>query len=197
MTDAQSEFSKLYPLTSQKPPQPAQDAQQQAQQLYNDLPSANSPQAPRTPNSAVAGATYTKKDAIAKLNAGDKFKMKVVQIEKHSKDGSDYYEFFEPYGGKAGQFSAVSVFVDNEVAIKNGLIDYLNTFNISMKAPLVGEWILNCAMGKPKTKVVKGEEKTFTNIYVNSFEGQPVSKPPKSSGGYAYDDELDSEFDVM
>lgn len=138
----------------------------------------------------------TKKDAIATLVAGSPFRMKSVQIEKHSKDGNDYYEFFEPYGGKAGQYSAASVFTDNEVAIKTGFIAYLNSLNVSMKTPLTGEWVLNCVVGKPKTKTVKGEEKTFTNIFVNGMEGMPpVIKVNGSVGEYAYDSDLDGEHD--
>lgn len=117
----------------------------------------------------------TKKDAIAKLQTGDKFRMKIVQIEKHSKDGKDFYEFFEPYGGKAGQYAAASVFVDNEVAQNNGLIAYLDTLGVKLGQALTGEWITECSIAKPKTKTVKGEEKTFTNIYVNRFEGQELA----------------------
>lgn len=144
---------------------------------------------------AAQGKYFTKKEAIAKLNAGDSFKMKIVQIEKHSKDGSDFYDFYEPYGGKAGQFSATSIFVDNEIALNNGLIAYLDTFGIKLGQALTGNWILNCSVGKPKTKTVKGEEKTFTNIYVNSFVGQ-TQKVKQSSGEYTYDIDLDSEHDV-
>lgn len=115
----------------------------------------------------------TKKEALAKLQPGSPFRMKVVQIEKHSKDGADFYEFFEPWGGKAGQYSATSVFVDNEIAVNNGLIAYLDTLGVKLGQALTGNWIVNAAVGKPKTKTIKGEKKTFTNIYVNSFEGQP------------------------
>lgn len=134
---------------------------------------SNAPATPKSQNSAPAGTFYSKKDAIAKLNASDSFKMKIVQIKKRSTDGKDFYEFYEPYGGKPGDFSAVSVFTDNEIAINNGLIAYLDTLGIKLGQALTGNWILNCSVGKPKTKTVKGEEKTFTNIYVNSFEGQP------------------------
>lgn len=121
----------------------------------------------------VQGKLFTKKDAIAKLSPGSPFKWRVAQIEKHSKDGKDFYEFFEFWGGKAGQYSGSSVFTDNEIAINSGLIAYLDSLGIKAGQALTGDWITNATVGKPKTKTVKGEEKTFTNIYVNSFEGQP------------------------
>lgn len=130
------------------------------------------PKSQNAPQNAGNSPLYTKKDAIAKLNAGDKFKMKIVQIEKHSKDGKDFYDFFEPYGGKAGQFSAASVFTDNEGAINSGFIASLDALGIKPGQALTGNWTVNCAVGKPKTKTIKGEEKTFVNIYVNSFEVQ-------------------------
>jgi len=133
------------------------------------------PKSQNAPQNGTSAVLYTKKDALAKLQPGDAFKMKIVQIEKHSKDGLDFYEFFEPYGGKAGQFSAASVFVDNEIAVGNGLIAYMDSLGVKLGQELTGNWVLNCTIGKPKTKVIKGEEKPFTNIYVNSFEGQPQS----------------------
>lgn len=118
--------------------------------------------------------TLTKKDAIANLKPGDSFKMKIVQIEKHSKDGKDFYDFFEPWGGKAGQYSAKTVYADNEVALNSGLIAHLETMGIQLGQALTGNWIVNAVIGKPKTKTIKGEEKTFTDIYINSFEGQGI-----------------------
>lgn len=147
-------------------------AQQQAEKPATPK---NAPVAPNSaPSQGEAEPLYTKKDALAKLQPGDKFRMKIVQIEKHSKDGADFYEFYEPYGGKAGQYSAASVFVDNEVALNNGLISYLNSLGVKLGQALTGDWVTHCSVGKPKTKTIKGEEKTFTNIYVNSFEGQEL-----------------------
>lgn len=128
---------------------------------------------PKAPENVQNVTLYTKKDAIAKLPPGSPFKWRVAQIEKHSKDGKDFYEFFEFWGGKAGQYSGASVFTDNEIAINSGLIAYLDSLGIKAGQALSGNWITNATVGKPKTKTVKGEEKTFTNIYVNSFEGQP------------------------
>lgn len=132
---------------------------------------ADKPATPKgTPPAPNTGNLYTKKDATTKLNAGDLFKMKVVQIEKHSKDGKDFYDFYEPYGGKAGQYSATSVFTDNEIAINSGLIADLDKLGVKLGQALTGNWVFNCSVAKPKTKTVKGEEKTFTNIYVQSLE---------------------------
>ena len=164
MEDAQQELLVPYP-----------NAPKQAASAENS--SAPAPQAPTTPpasqNAANGqnGAVYTKQNALAKLQPGDSFSMKVVQIERHSKDGKDFYEFFEPYGGKAGQYAATSVFTDNEVAIKNGFIADLDKLGIKLGQALTGEWFVTCVIGKPKTKTVKGEEKTYTNIYVNGFAG--------------------------
>ncbi len=130
------------------------------------------PKAQNTPQNGAA-PLLTKKEAIAKLQAGDPFRMKVVQIEKHSKDGKDYYDFFEPWGGKAGQYSAKTIYADNEIAINNGLIAYLESLGVKLGQALTGNWIVNATVGKPKTKTIKGEEKTYTEIYINSFEGQP------------------------
>lgn len=162
----QSEQSADAPATPKNAPQPGNA-------MFTHEPQSNTPTAPQNAANANVGGFYTKKDAIAKLQPSDKFKMKIVQIEKHSKDGKDFYEFFEPYGGKAGQYSAASVFTDNEVALNNGLIAYLDTLGVKLGQALTGEWVVNCAVGKPKTKMFKGVEQTFTNIYVNSFEGQP------------------------
>lgn len=163
MHSAKQTLETLYPT-----------AQNQSTKPSNS--SATPPQATTTskaPENAQKATLYTKKDAIAKLSPGSPFKMKVVQIKKRSQDGKDYYEFFEPWGGKAGQYSAASTFTDNEIAINSGLIAYLDSLGIKVGQALTGDWITNATVGKPKTKTVKGEEKTFTNIYVNSFEGQP------------------------
>lgn len=137
-------------------------------------PAGERPATPKAQNVTQDDLTplLSKKEAIAKLQPGDPFRMKVMQIEKHSKDGLDYYDFYEPMGGKAGQYSSKTIYADNEIAIENGLIAYLETMGIQMKQALVGNWIVNATVGKPKTRTVKGEEKTFTDIYINSFEGQ-------------------------
>lgn len=133
------------------------------------------PATPKAQNAAPSGIpTLTKKEAIAQLRPGDSFKMKVVQIEKHSKDGKDYYDFFEPWGGKAGQYSAKTVYSDNEVAVNSGLIAHLETMGIQLGQAMTGNWLVNAVVGKPKTKTIKGEEKTYTDIYINSFEGQGI-----------------------
>jgi hypothetical protein len=163
MDSAKQTLSGLYPI-----------AQKQSTQPSNS--SATPPQAtttPKAPENAQNATLYTKKDAIAKLPPGSPFKWRVAQIEKHSKDGKDFYEFFEFWGGKAGQYAGSSVFTDNEIAINSGLIAYLDSLGIKAGQALTGDWITNATVGKPKTKTVKGEEKTFTNIYVQSFEGQP------------------------
>lgn len=184
MEDAQKELETLYPINAQNPANTAPPASATQPDKPAALKSQNTPQNARnaqhgySPEDAHAdvaaqGQYFTKKEAIAKLNAGDTFKMKIVQIEKHSKDGADFYDFYELYGGKAGQYSAASVFVDNEIAVNNGLIAYLDTLGIKLGQALTGNWVINASVGKPKTKTIKGEEKTFTNIYLNSFEGQP------------------------
>jgi hypothetical protein len=138
-------------------------------------PTNERPATPKAQNAPASGAAplLTKKEAIAKLQPGDPFRMKVVQIERHSKDGQDYYDFFEPWGGKAGQYSAKTIYADNEIAQNNGLIAYLESLGVKLGQALTGNWIVNATVGKPKTKTIKGEEKTYTDIYINSFEGQP------------------------
>lgn len=127
---------------------------------------ANQPQSTTAPQNS---AFMSKKEAIAKLQPGDNFKMKVVQIKKRSQDGKDYYELYEPYGGKPGDFPAVSIFTDNEVSVNNGLIAALDNLGIKVGQAITADWIFNCTVGKPKEKIVKGETKVFTNIYANSF----------------------------
>lgn len=166
MHEAKSILDGLYPSASQS-----------SHNSQNS--SATPPDKPATPKAqngaanAPSGVIYTKKEAIAQLQPGDNFKWLVVQIKKRSEDGKDYYEFYEPYGGKPGDFAAKKVFTDNEIAVNNGLIAYLDSFGIQMGQALTGKWITNCTVGKPKTKTIKGEEKTFTDIYINSFDGQP------------------------
>jgi len=157
------------------PPQPAPAGERPATPKRQNAPQ----------NSAVP--LLTKKEAIAKLQAGDPFRMKIVQIERHSKDGKDYYDFFEPWGGKAGQYSAKTIYADNEIAINNGLITYLETLGVQLGQALTGNWIVNCTLGKPKTKTIKGEEKTYTDIYINSFEGQPQREAADRHPGMADD----------
>lgn len=161
----------------QKPLQSRQDASpaNATPQTGSERPATpkNAPKA-EFPNAQEMEALMTKKEAIAHLEPGSIFKMKIVQIEKHSKDGKDFYDFYEPYGGKAGQYSAKTVYADNEVALNSGLIAHLETMGIQLGQALTGNWIVNAVVGKPKTKTIKGEEKTFTDIYINSFEGQGI-----------------------
>lgn len=152
--------------------QPAAIQQGKAQPAPADQKPATPKGSSRQPTASNNGATYTKKEALNKLQPGDSFNMKVVQIEKHSKDGKDFYDFFEPYGGKAGQYSAGTVYTDNEVALESGFIEALDDLGIKPGQALTGSWIVNCTIGKPKTKTIKGEEKTFTNIYINRLEAQ-------------------------
>lgn len=167
MNSAKADLNDLYPITDKiiqdTPPQPTNEPPATPKGTTR----ANQPQTPTTPQ---GGVIMSKKDAIAKLQPGDNFKMKVVQIKKRSQDGKDYYELYEPYGGKPGDFAAVSVFADNEVALNNGFIANLDALGIKLGQALTGNWVFNCAVGKPKEKVVKGEKKVFTNIYANSFE---------------------------
>ena len=152
---------------NQAPATPKGNARQQS--------SNNWPPAQQAATSANGVAPLmTKRDAIAKLQPGNPFRMKVVQIERHSKDGNDYYDFFEPMSsGKAGQYSSKKIYADNEIALNNGLIAYIETLGVQLGQALTGNWIVNCTLGKPKTQTIKGEEKTYTDIYINSFEGQP------------------------
>lgn len=139
------------------------------------LPQGNmSPATPKSQNPPQNGnlPIYTKKEAIAKLNAGDSFRMRVTQLKKRSQDGKDYYEIFEPMGSKPGEYSSVTVYTDNEPALNNGLIAALDSLGIKLGQALTGNWLFSCTVGKPKTKTVKGEEKTYTNVYANSFEVQ-------------------------
>lgn len=170
MNDAQKELETLYPRN----PKNASQSSSTGPNSSSMHPQATTiPKALENAQNTANSVFYTKKDAIAKLLPGSPFKWRVAQIEKHSKDGKDFYEFFEFWDGKAGQYSGSSVFTDNEIAINSGLIAYLDSLGIKAGQALSGDWITNATVGKPKTKTVKGEEKTFTNIYVNSFEGQP------------------------
>lgn len=180
---SQNAIDRAFEKWGDKVAESRQDAptttQQRVQTAYADKPAYapenqtteyDKPATPKgTPTTPNTGNLYTKRDAIAKLNAGDPFKMKVVQIEKHSKDGKYFYDLYEPYGGKAGQYSAASVFTDNEIAINSGLIADLDKLGVKLGQSLTGNWVFNCSVAKPKTKTIKGEEKTFTNIYVQSL----------------------------
>jgi hypothetical protein len=163
MHSAKQTLETLYPTAQNQSTKPSNSSATPTQASTTSKP----------PETAQNTPLYTKKDAIAKLPPGSPFKWRVAQIEKHSKDGKDFYEFFEFWGGKAGQYAGSSVFTDNEIAINSGLIAYLDSLGIKAGQALTGDWITNATVGKPKTKTVKGEEKTFTNIYVQSFEGQP------------------------
>ena len=166
--DADLELDELYPVTNKD--KSIQDTPQQSTNEQPATPKGTSrTNQPQTPVAPQNGVLMTKKEAIAKLQPGDTFLWRVVQLKKRSQDGKDYYEFYEPYGNRPGDFAAKSIFTDNEIAQKNGLITVLDNLGIKVGQALTGEWIFNTTVGKPKTKTIKGEEKTFSDIYPNSL----------------------------
>lgn len=155
--------------TPQTAPQSRQDAHSSASNVIQDDKPAQPKNAPQTP---ASGIFYTKNEAIEKLKPGDKFAMKICQIACVSdKKGNRQYEFSAKYGQNVGKFPEITIYADNEVAQKNGLIAYLETFNLKLGESKMGEWILHCNVGAPKEK----DGKTYGRVYAESFEGQTQS----------------------
>jgi hypothetical protein len=157
--------AKLEAAMPKKPAQPAQDAQQAAQQQFDNLPSMQ-PATPKSkPDATSDNKFFTKNEAIEKLAVGTVFSMKICQIKLRSKDDQKYYELYAKYGQNVGKYPEISLYTDNEVALKNGLIADLDQFGLKPGESKLGEWVLSCNVGKPK---VDGD-KTYGRVYADSF----------------------------
>jgi len=127
-------------------------------------PAGEKPATPKSQNAFSNGdrTYYKKNEAVEKLQVGDQFNMQVCQIACVSdKKGNRQYEFYSKYGTTVGKHPEITLYADNEVAVKNGLIAQLDGMGIQLGQSKMGEWVLRCNVGKPK---VDGG-KTYGRVY--------------------------------
>lgn len=156
-------IEKFAPKDDETAPEQMQPATPKNAPQQSSAP--NAPTAPQNAGNANVGSFYTKNEAIEKLAVGTVFNMRICQIKLRSKDDQHYYELYAKYGQNVGKYPEISLYTDNEVALKNGLIADLDKFGLKPGESKLGEWILSCNVGKPK---VDGD-KTYGRVYADSF----------------------------
>ena len=86
------------------------------------------------------------------FEAGAEFSMQICKIMKRSQDGNEYYEFYHKYGQNPGKFAELRLYADNEVALKNGLLDSLDALALKPGQDRLGEWLLKCRVAENAKK---------------------------------------------
>lgn len=129
-----SSFMPPQATTTSKAPENAQKATNEALQHNHDA------------------KCYTRKEALDEFEAGAEFSMQICKIMKRSQDGNEYYEFYHKYGQNPGKFAELRLYADNEVALKNGLMDSLDALALKPGQDRLGEWLLKCRVAENAKK---------------------------------------------
>lgn len=93
------------------------------------------------PSNAILPVTGKKQ--AKELASGQQFSMNIVKVAMvMSRTGQQTWELFTNYGGKPGQYAEMTVYADNEIAIRDGIVLKLNKLGLIPGKEKDGQWFI-------------------------------------------------------